>query len=334
MAPPPPEPSPSPASPDPRGSHNRPRRIPPPSSPASFQDSSPLAPANPLATLGLLDASSIELALDALQTRIDQLQQNLAQQNKLATLGMVTAVLAHEFNNILTPMISYTRFALSDKGDEPLRTKALNKALTGAERLANISKSLLGFARGDESTAADVAAAVAETLACLSRDLGKDGITLTVEIQPGLCVAMNAGQLQQVLMNLVVNARSALLAPPPAAPTGPPRRAIKRLSISGKIIKRGKIAEIRIADTGPGIPPHVRERMFDPFFSTKRPDAATPAAPTDPEDTVPRGGTGLGLTICQELITAAGGAIREEGSPGQGALFILELPLAPSPPEP
>ncbi|HVX86359.1 MAG TPA: HAMP domain-containing sensor histidine kinase [Phycisphaerae bacterium] len=332
MAPPTPPPEPSPSSPDPRGAQARPRRIPPASSPASFSDPSPLAPAHPLATLGLLDASSIELALDALQTRIDQLQQNLAQQNKLATLGMVTAVLAHEFNNILTPMISYTRFALSDKGDEPLRTKALNKALTGAERLANISKSLLGFARGDESTAADVAAAVSETLACLSRDPAKDGITLTLEIQPGLRVAMNAGQLQQVLMNLVVNARSALLSPPaPATPDAPPRRAIKRLSITGKIIKRGKIAEIRIADTGPGIPPHVRDRMFDPFFSTKRPDSSTPLASPDPEDTVPRGGTGLGLTICQELITAAGGAIREEGSPGQGALFILELPLAPEP---
>ncbi len=88
------------------------------------------------------------------------MQASLAQQNKLATLGMVTAVIAHEFNNILTPMMSYTTFALGEKADEALRTKALTKALAGAQRMANISKSLLGFARGDESTRAHVAVAV------------------------------------------------------------------------------------------------------------------------------------------------------------------------------
>ncbi len=96
----------------------------------------------------VLDPTSLEQAIATLQQRIDTLQTNLSQQSKLATLGMVTAVLAHEFNNILTPMISYTKFALSGKSDEEMRTKALTKALGGAERLANISQSLLGFARG------------------------------------------------------------------------------------------------------------------------------------------------------------------------------------------
>src|SRR3954470_8738578 len=112
-----------------------------------------------------IDASSLEEAMTALQQRIDQLHESLAQQNKLATLGMVTAVIAHEFNNILTPMIAYTKFALTDKADEALRTKALNKALSGSERLANISKSLLGFARGDESATAPVLPAIRETIA-------------------------------------------------------------------------------------------------------------------------------------------------------------------------
>jgi len=264
-----------------------------------------------------LDAGSIEQALELLQQRIDLLQQNLAQQNKLATLGMVTAVLAHEFNNILTPMLSYTKFALSEKADEPLRTKALNKALSGAQRLANISTSLLGFARGDESTTANVKTAVTETLACLSRELSKDGIALTLEVPDDLQVAMNAGQLQQVLMNLIVNARSALLSG--ATNSGP-----KRLAVKGRVIKKGKIAEIVVADTGPGISPEVLPRIFDPFFSTKKAEADVNAGS---DDCAPKGGTGLGLTICHELIIAAGGAIRAQ-SEGRGAMFVIELPVA------
>ncbi len=263
----------------------------------------------------VIDPTSLELAITTLQQRIDQLQENLAQQSKLATLGMVTATLAHEFNNILTPMISYTKCALSEKSDEALRTKALTKALGGAERLANISKSLLGFARSDESAAANVHHCVTETLACLSRDLSKDGITLTLDIPKDLTVAMNAGQFQQVLMNLIVNARSALLSG---------HRGLKRLAIRGVIIKKGRIAEITIADTGPGIAEEALPRIFDPFFSTKKLEAAES---TCDEIQLPRGGTGLGLTICHELITAAGGTIRALSESGKGAMFIIELPM-------
>lgn len=306
---------------------------PPPPPPEPFSSSPAPEPGRSDGPLGrrlaMMDATSLEMAIGALQGRIDQLQENLAQQNKLATLGMVTAVLAHEFNNILTPMISYTKFALGDKGDEALRNKALHKALSGAERLANISKSLLGFARGDESAVADVAGAISETLSCLSRDLGKDGITLTVEVEAGLKVAMNGGQLQQVLMNLVVNARSAMLGTDGcveegAKPAGR-RGGVKRLTVTGKVIKRGKIAEIRVSDTGPGIPEGLRGRVFEPFFSTKRGEGAE--GPVT-EEGLPRGGTGLGLTICQELVAAAGGTIREDGEAGKGAVFVIEVPVA------
>jgi signal transduction histidine kinase len=281
--------------------------------------------ASPSPQRQIIDPTTFEQALDLLQQRIDLLQQNLSQQNKLATLGMVTAVLAHEFNNILTPMLSYTKFALSEKADEAMRTKALTKALSGATRLANISNSLLGFARGDDSTTANVKIAITETLACLSRELPKDGITLTLDTPDNLQVAMNAGQLQQVLMNLVVNARSAMLSG--ATNAGP-----KRLAIRGRIIKQEKIAEIIIADTGPGIPEDVLPRIFDPFFSTKRNSASAAAIPIEPtpdgDDSLPKGGTGLGLTICHELIAAAGGTIRADSLPGKGAIFTIELPAA------
>jgi signal transduction histidine kinase len=266
-----------------------------------------------------LDAASIEAALSTLQSRIDLLQQSLAQQNKLATLGMVTAVIAHEFNNILTPMISYTRFAMSDKADEAMREKALTKALSGSERLANISKSLLGFARGDETASALVSTAVRETIACLARDPSKDGITLTLDVPEDLCAGINAGHLQQVLMNLLVNARSAMLT---RHVSGAATSGLKRIGIRG--IKRGQTVEITIADTGPGIPSEVLPRIFDPFFSTKKNGEPQP----HDEESLPRGGTGLGLTICQELIRAAGGSIRVSSEVGSGTVFTIELPAA------
>jgi signal transduction histidine kinase len=95
--------------------------------------------------------------------------------------------------------------------------------------------------------------------------------------------------------------------------------------VTAKVIKQGKIAEIRVSDTGPGIPAGLRGRVFEPFFSTKRekPGEAGAAA----EEGLPRGGTGLGLTICQELVAAAGGTIREEGEAGKGAVFVIEVPV-------
>jgi signal transduction histidine kinase len=278
-----------------------------------------------------VDVASLDLALETLQRRIDLLQQSLSQQNRLATLGMVAAVIAHEFNNILTPMISYTRYALTDKADEALRQKALTKALGGAERLANISKSLLGFARGGESTAAPVLQVIKETLACLARDLSKDGITLTLDVPETLSVAMNAGHLQQVLMNLIVNARSAML----AGRTGGAAGGGKRLTITAHGVgavagKHGKMVRVSVADTGPGIPAEVLPRVFDPFFSTKKVCEAAPGGGGNGvaavEEGLPRGGTGLGLTICQELVSAAGGVIRVESKEGHGTVFTLELP--------
>ena len=258
----------------------------------------------------IVDPTSLEQALGGLQMRIDQLQASLAQQQKLATLGMITAVIAHEFNNILTPMISYTKYALSDKADQAMKEKALAKAMAGAERAANISKSLLGFARGDDSIGVEIKRAVVETLGCLSRDLSKDGITLTMEIPEGLCAAMNGGHLQQVLMNLIVNARSAMLAQ---------RGGVRRLGIKAET--RGRNVVISVADSGPGIEAEVLARIFEPFFSTKVKDAEAGG------DDLPRGGTGLGLTICRDLVEACGGKISATSAVGKGATFVIEVPV-------
>jgi signal transduction histidine kinase len=267
-----------------------------------------------------LDPSSLEQAFEALQSRINQLQSSLAQQQKLATLGMITSVIAHEFNNILTPMISYTRYAMSDKADAELKEKALSKALAGSERAANICKSLLGFARGDDSTSVNVRGAILETLSCLSRDLSKDGITLDMQVSEELWAAMNAGQFQQVMMNLIVNARSAMLAGRNAHGGG----GIRRLTIKAAMAGRGKIVHVSVADTGPGIPAEVLPQIFEPFFSTKK---GGEVQSEESAEEMPKGGTGLGLTICRELIELAGGRIQAENGANGGAVFTMELPV-------
>lgn len=289
----------------------------------------------------MFDAGSLEVAVQTLQERLDLLQATLTQQQRLATLGMVTSVIAHEFNNILTPMISYTRYAVSTKSDDELREKALAKALNGAEKLAAISQSLLGFARGDPSMTALVRTAIQETLTCLSRDLSKDGITLTIEAPDDLVVAMNAGQFQQVLMNLIVNARAALI--------DQRSRGGRRLTIRATRVQRrggkaggsqgGGRAVIEITDSGPGIDPEVLPHIFEPFFSTKRyENQLAGGAEAASGHEVPRGGTGLGLTICRELVQAAGGELRveskwgqKEGAGGTGTSFFIELPVADAP---
>ena len=268
-----------------------------------------------------IDPSSLELALESLQARINQLQATLAQQQKLATLGMITSVIAHEFNNILTPMISYTRYAMSDKADAELKEKALSKARAGSERAANICKSLLGFARGDDSTSVNLRHSILETLSCLSRDVSKDGITLDMQVADDLWAAMNAGQFQQVMMNLIVNARSAMIASRGAGGTGG-GGGIRRLTI--KATATGKRVVLSVADTGPGIPPEVLPQIFEPFFSTKS-RGEVPAA--ESPDEMPKGGTGLGLTICRELIELAGGQIHAANNINGGAVFTIELPL-------
>src|SRR3984957_10462735 len=139
-----------------------------------------------------------------MQLQLDSLRDQLMESQRLATIGTIAAVIAHEFNNLLTPIVSYSQFALSsaqsDKPDMDLIRKALSKAFTSAEKAGKICTSMLSLARG-ESTVGPVPAQrlVDEVLAVLARDPQKDGIALRVQIQPGLSLMGDAVQLEQVL---------------------------------------------------------------------------------------------------------------------------------------
>jgi signal transduction histidine kinase len=246
-----------------------------------------------------------------MQAQLDFLREQLTESQRLATIGTISAVIAHEFNNLLTPIVSYSHYALqsanSDKPDDVLIKKALTKSFQSSEKAGRICTSLLALARG-ESTAERVGVQklVEETLLVLARDPQKDGIALRVQVQPDLTVDADAVQLEQVLLNLLINARQAM--------NGTRGGSI---TIRGHEIEGTSELRLQVIDTGPGIPEKVLPRIFEPFFTTK--------------GTVKKGeskGTGLGLAICKEIIEHHGGRIEVQSEVGKGTTFSLYLPAA------
>jgi len=240
-----------------------------------------------------------------LEAQLKQVREGLTHSHRLATLGTIAAIIAHEFNNILTPIMSYGQLALAKPGDAALMRKAVEKAVGGSERAARICSSLLGFAQeADERHVASLSRTIDDTIACLSRDPKKDGIDLTVDV-PDVQVAMSPLNLQQVLLNLILNAKKAM--------------GIRGGKLRIRAAVEGSMVNLSVADSGPGIPQAIRDRLFEPFVTQRvRPEI----------DGAERKGTGLGLCICRDLVRDAGGAITVESIPGQGATFHISLPKA------
>ncbi|MFA7236933.1 MAG: HAMP domain-containing sensor histidine kinase [Phycisphaeraceae bacterium] len=262
--------------------------------------------------------------LETVQRRLDLMQRHIARSHRLASLGTIAAIIAHEFNNLLTPILSYSQMALAaDPPDAELTRKALTKAQQNAEKAAHIVASMLGFTRNptDDSPAhpAHLATVLDETFHCLARDPAKDRITIRRDVPDNLYLAIPAISLQQVLLNLILNAWQAM--------RGSTDRKGGTLAVTARALEvpgmDDRRVQLTIADTGPGIPADVLPHLFEPFV-TQRQGAETGVQPK---------GTGLGLTVCRDLIERAGGTITVE-STSRGATFIIVLPApGPRPPE-
>jgi signal transduction histidine kinase len=237
-------------------------------------------------------------------TEAHQLRQQLLQAQKLSSVGALASSVAHEFNNILTTIINYTRLALRNAQDEAGRTQALEKILKGSQRAATIVSSMLGFARNQSTqrSEADLAALVDEVLVLAEKDLSKHRIQVDKKYHSRPRAPVVPGQIEQVLLNLIINARQAM-----------PRGG--RLTIEVRDNPRTHMAEIRIADTGIGIPPERLRLIFEPFYTTKEPDADG------------SGGTGLGLSVCRQIVEQHQGRIRVESLVARGSAFTIKLPL-------
>ena len=245
-----------------------------------------------------------------MQAMLDDLREQLTESQRLATIGTIAAVIAHEFNNLLTPIVSYSQYALqsaeSNKPDAELIKKALSKAFQSSTKAGRICTSMLGLARGESSFGqVEVQKLVEETLLVLARDPQKDGIALRVQVQPGATDYGDHVQLEQVLLNLLINARQAMLGRGGS------------ITIRANRTDDGEL-RLQVVDTGPGIPEKYLTRIFEPFFTTK--GTATRKGETK--------GTGLGLAICKEIVEHHNGRIEVTSEVGKGTTFSLYLPTA------
>jgi signal transduction histidine kinase len=254
----------------------------------------------------------LSLRLSSAQQQLDALRDQLTQSQRLATIGTIAAVIAHEFNNLLTPIVSYSQYALqsaeSENPDLELIKKALGKAFQSSSKAGRICASMLSLARG-ESTFGDVSVQklIDEVLLVLARDPQKDGIALRVQVQPDLTVQGDEVQLEQVLLNLMINARQAMLGKGGSL-------TVKAARVEGP----AELNELRIQvmDSGPGIPEKLLPKIFQPFFTTK---GTARSGETK--------GTGLGLAICKEIVEHHKGRIEVESVVGKGTTFNIYLPM-------
>jgi signal transduction histidine kinase len=240
--------------------------------------------------------------LERAQTELDSVRRELEHAHALATLGTLTAGIAHEINNILTPVLAYAQLARSTPQDHALCTKAIDRAIAGAESASRITEAVLGFARGDDGGCeAEVDAVVDAALACVGRDPARDGVRVATSLESGLTVRIRPLALQQVLLNLIINAIRAM-----RQTSGGDLRITARAAEGGS-------ATITITDTGPGIPREIAGRAFEPFVTGH------------PGSNGTRSGSGLGLAVSKRLIESAGGTISVESQPGHGASFTIAL---------
>ncbi|MFL5382120.1 MAG: sensor histidine kinase [Longimicrobiaceae bacterium] len=229
-----------------------------------------------------------------------RMEAHLLERDRLSTLGLLTSGVAHDLNNPLAVISAHAQI-LARRAPDEATAGQLHEILEAVERCRRIAADLLGFARRHpvERAPVDVAEVLRATLALRRRDMEANGVRLTVSIPDTLPrVTADAHQLQQVFLNLVVNAEQAL------------RESGSRLEVSARADEEGESVSVRFFNDGPPIPAEALPSIFDPFFTTK------------PHDE----GTGLGLAICRRIVQEHGGEITVESGP-DGTAFTIRLPI-------
>ena len=228
-----------------------------------------------------------------------ELESRLVQADKLSSIGLLAAGVAHEVNTPLAVISSYAQMLAKQVSGDEQKSRMLEKISGQTFRASEIVNSLLNFSRTWTSDLAqvNVNSVIEETLALLEHQLRKAGVEVRTDLTKDLeSIRGNQGKLQQVFLNLILNARDAM------EPSGV-LQVITRRSSKG--------VEVDVIDTGHGIAPEHMGRIYDPFFTTKG----------------VKKGTGLGLSVTYGIIQEHGGAIEAQSKPGEGTCFHLEFPL-------
>jgi two-component system, NtrC family, sensor kinase len=243
------------------------------------------------------------IIMDDITERVD-LEAQLSQADKLSSIGLLAAGVAHEVNTPLAVISSYAQMLAKQLQGDPLKSGLLEKITRQTFRASEIVNNLLNFSRtsGAEFTDVDINKVIADTLTLLEHQFKTAKIQVRSDLAPSLCpIQGNSGRLQQVFLNLFLNAKDAM-------PDG------GTLSVA---TTNGDFVSVRVSDTGSGIAPENIHRIYDPFFTTK-------ASPKESQNR----GTGLGLSVTYGIIQEHAGKIRVESNPGAGTTFALDFPLS------
>jgi two-component system, NtrC family, sensor kinase len=237
-------------------------------------------------------------------------QNQLIQSEKMASLGKLSASIAHEVNNPLAGILTSTKLLLRTLHEGPIDerahasfTRSLHLVERETERCTAIVRNLLDFSRQREPTlkTVDVNACLEEALSLLRNQAAIQGIVIESHLAPVPAIQADFGQLRQAVMNVLLNACEAM-----------PRGGT--LTVSTRRATDGSMLEVEVRDTGVGIAPEHLSRIFDPFFTTKEK------------------GTGLGLSVVYGVIERHGGKLAIQSELGKGTTMLIRLPIAPGEP--
>jgi two-component system, NtrC family, sensor kinase len=244
-------------------------------------------------------------ALREREAQLQQKQQELIRAERLAAVGRVSAQVAHEIRNPLSSIGLNVEMLQDQLGESHFDSAAeakeardlLASVMREVDRLTEITEDYLRLARlpTPSKRPEDLKKILEEVVGFAREELERAGVKIVSELADGLPISADEGQLRQVFLNLIRNAREAM-------PDGG--------TLTVRAAPTSALIEVRVSDTGTGIPPEVREKLFEPFFTTKP------------------GGTGLGLSLSRQIVEAHGGRIDVESAPSRGTTFLLEFPRA------
>jgi signal transduction histidine kinase len=260
---------------------------------------------------------AIGVSLDVTHSR--RLEEQYVQSQKMQAVGQLAAGIAHDFNNLLTAIAGYTELVSSTLDDHDARREDLQEVTKAVQRAAALTRHLLSFSRRQilQATVLDVFGMVADVQKLLRRTV-PENIDLQLELRPTDPVRADRGQLEQVMLNLAVNAGDAM------PQGGVLRLATETVEIDEAWARRhppmpvGRYVRLAVSDTGAGMTPKIQARIFEPFFTTKE-----------------RGkGTGLGLATVYGIVKQSDGFIWVDSEVGRGTMFEIYLPVVHEPVEP
>ncbi len=250
------------------------------------------------------ESGKTPLDIVELQQQVDQLKAELRQAQGMTALGELVSTTTHEFNNILMTILNYAKIGMRHK-DNATRDKSFDRILKSAQRAEKITNSVLGLARNrsNEQMPTDMIQIVEESLVLLEREMQKYRVRVIKQFEAVPPVMAAGNQLQQVLLNLMTNARQAM------AQGGEMVLRVCHDPAAGTV-------DLTVQDSGSGIPQDELPKIFDRFFSTK-----------DGPDATGKGGTGVGLSMCKDIIDEHKGRIRVQSTVGRGTAFTIKIPV-------